>query len=138
MIKTELEPKDGQNSMSEGETDQTSLNGLNRTAAWSFSVVLVIVLLAIGAIVYQLHFSSGPAPKLGATSKIGDVSALPIITSTSSTQAAPGVNGLNNNTINLQDNLPASGQGSAKINFLQSSSNAALNSGQTINPNQPY
>jgi hypothetical protein len=138
MIKTELESKDDQDFAGEAEAGTPEFRSLSRPAAWSFSVVSIIVVLAIGAIVYQLHYNSAPAPRIGATSKIGNVAALPIITGTSSTQAAPGVSGLNNNAINLQNNLPASGQGSTKVNSLQSSSNSALNTGQAINPNQPY
>lgn len=138
MIKTDLEPKEELTSMSEDEVGTPTFSGLSRPAAWTFSVVSVIVIFAVAAIAYQLRSNSGTAPKFGATSKIGNVAALPIITSTSSNQAAPGVSGLNNNVINLQNNLPASGQGSTKVNSLQSSSNSALNTGQTINPNQPY
>ncbi|MGH7234699.1 MAG: hypothetical protein ACREF7_04645 [Candidatus Saccharimonadales bacterium] len=127
MIKTEIESEE--ELTSDGVDEQTEFSQGLGNAPWILGLVSLIVILAAGGIVYLIHADSNPSPRLVSGTKVGNVSALPLINSSSSTQASSSVPGLSSSGINLQNNLPASGQGTPTSSPLQSASNS-LGSGQ--------
>lgn len=137
MIKTEVAADDNQKSATKvGKAESETGTARTDSSDWIFALVAVFVGLVVLAS-YLLIANSNSSPQIMPARNIGNLPALPLITSNGLDSGTAGTaSSLNPSSYNLQNNLP-SGQGSPKANSLQSTGNS-LSTGQSINTAQPY
>lgn len=124
MIKTQLE---------EEENDQI----VTRSDPYTVAIGLILVILVLGSVTYFISIAISKPKIANSQVKPGNVSALPLKTQSGSLGQASNTFSLSNSPYNLQNNLPSNGSNQPKSSPIQSSNNSQ-NTGQSINPTQPY
>ncbi len=125
MIKTEL---DEENEATYEPTPQKAIYSI-------IGIVTLIIVLVVGGYFISSSLNKQKIPTAGV--KPGNVSALPVNSSSNSLSQSANSAMLNNSSVNIQNNLP-SGQGNTATSSPLQSTNTSQNTGQAINPNQPY